>query len=136
MPVKFNVKVNFDIGAVKADILKAADETIPVVANEILADSNDFAPLRHGDLIGESKINQDTIPIVQPIPEEQRATVAWRVPYATYVYKGKSKRGNDLTYSKDRNPKAGKEWFGEAKKFKLADWIAKFKKELKGRLKK
>lgn len=134
MSVKFNVKVNFDIGAVKADILKAADETIPTVANEVLSDSNDFAPFRNGILVGESVTNQ--APIVQPIPEEQRATVTWRVPYAAYVYKGKSKRGNDLTYSKDRNPKAGKEWFGEAKKSKLADWIAKFKKELKGRLKK
>lgn len=123
MSVKFNVKVNFDIGAVRADILKAADETIPEVATQVLKDSNDLAPLRQGNLTGESKINQDTIPIVQPIPEEQRATVSWRVPYAAYVYKGKSKRGNDLTYSKDRNPKAGKEWFGEAKKSKLADWI-------------
>lgn len=134
MPVKFNVKVNFDIGAVKADILKAADEAIPEVATQVLKDSNDFAPFRNGILVGESVTNQ--APIVQPIPEEQRATVTWRVPYAAYVYKGKSKRGKDLTYSKDLHPKAGKEWFGEAKKFKLADWIAKFKKELKGRLKK
>lgn len=136
MPVKFNVKINFDVGAVKADILKAADEAIPEVATQVLKDSNDLAPLREGNLIGESKINQDTIPIVQPIPEEQRATVAWRVPYAAYVYKGKSKRGKDLTYSKDLHPKAQKEWFKTAKKIHLPDWIVKFKEELKGRLKK
>lgn len=135
MSVKFNVKVNFDIGAVKADILKAADEAIPDVATQVLKDSNDLAPLREGNLIGESKINQDTIPIVQPIPEEQRATVTWRVPYAAYVYKGKSKRGNDLTYSKVRNPKAGKEWFAAAKKIHFPDWKAIFEKMLKGRLK-
>lgn len=136
MPVKFNVKVNFDVGAVKADILKAADKAIPEVADQVLSDSNEFAPLRDGGLIGKSKTDQDTIPIVQPIPEEQRATVAWRVPYAAYVYKGKSRRGNDLTYSKDLHPKAGKEWFKEAKKLHLADWKAIFEKKLKGHLKK
>lgn len=136
MPVKFDVKVNFDIGAVKADILKAADQAIPEVATQVLKDSNDYAPFRQGNLIGESKTNQDTIPIVQPIPEEQRATVAWRVPYAAYVYKGKSKRGNDLTYSKNPNPKAGKEWFKAAKELKLADWIDAFREKLKGHLKK
>lgn len=134
MPVKFNVKVNFDIGAVNADILKAADEAIPTVANEVLSDSNDFAPFRNGILVGESVTNQ--APIVQPIPEEQRATVTWRVPYAAYVYKGKSKRGKDLTYSKDTNLFAQKEWFKAAKKLKLVKWKEIFEKMLKGNLKK
>lgn len=136
MPVKFNVKVNFDIGAVKADILKAADELIPEVATQVLKDSNDFAPLRQGNLTGESKTNQDTIPIVQPIPEEQRATVAWRVPYAAYMYRGKSRLGKDLTYSKDLHPKAQKEWFKVAKKLKFSEWKEAFVKKMKGRLKK
>lgn len=136
MPVKFNVKVNFDIGAVKADILKAADEAIPEVATQVLKDSNDFAPARQKILIGKTVIDPNEVPIVQPIPEEQRATVAWRVPYAAYVYKGKSKRGNDLTYSKDPNPLARKEWFAAAKKIHFPDWKAIFEKKLKGRLKK
>ncbi len=136
MPVKFDVKVNFDIGAVKADILKAADEAIPEVATQVLADSNDYAPERQSILVGKTVIDSNVIPIAQPIPGEQRATVTWRVPYAAYVYKGKSRRGRDLTYSKDTNPRAQKEWFKAAKKLKLTNWIDAFKKELKGHLKK
>ena len=136
MSVKFNMKVNFDIGAVKTDSLKAADETIPEVATQVLKDSNDLAPARQKILIGKTVIDPNEAPIVQPTPGEQRATVAWRVPYAAYVYKGKSKRGKDLTYSKDPNPKAQKEWFATAKKIHFPDWKAIFEKKLKGRLKK
>lgn len=132
MPVNFNIKVNFDVGAVKADILKAADEAIPVVATQVLKDSNDYAPVRNKVLIGKSKTNLDLFPIVQPVPDEQRAEVAWRVPYAAYVYKGKSKKGKDLTYSKDTNPRAQKEWFLEAKKSKIEEWKEALEKEMKG----
>lgn len=132
MPVNFNVKVNFDVGAVRADILKAADKAIPEVADQVLKDSNDYAPVRNKVLIGKSKTDQDLFPIVQPIPDEQRAEVAWRVPYAAYVYKGKSKKGKDLTYSKDTNPQAQKEWFLEAKKSKIEEWKEALEKEMKG----
>ncbi|MCM1336023.1 MAG: minor capsid protein [Bacteroides sp.] len=136
MPVNFNVKVNFDLGAIEADILKAADEAIPTVANEVLADSNKYAPVRQKILVGKTVIDQEETPIVQPIPGEQRATVAWRVPYAAYMYKGKSKKGKDLTYSKDPNPYAGKEWFAKAKENKFPDWKKAFEKLLKGFLRK
>ena len=101
-----------------ADIVKkiheAAKESVSAVSTQILKDSNYYAPRRGDGLVDSS--------IIAANATEAFSEIKWTVPYASYVYKGISKKGKPLKYSKWPNTKAQKEWCKKAKSVHLKDW--------------
>lgn len=101
-----------------ADIAKkiheAAKESVSAVSTQILKDSNYYAPRRGDGLVDSS--------IIAANATEAFSEIKWDVPYASYVYKGLSKKGKPLKYNKERNPNAQKEWCKKAKSVHLKDW--------------
>lgn len=114
MPVVLKPVVKFDTAGVAMRIRKSVNEALPEVTEQIAKDCNDYAPKRLGNLIGIENINTEVSGLT--------SSITWTVPYASYVYKGLSKRGKPLKYSKDKNPKAQKEWCKKAKSLKLDKW--------------
>lgn len=84
------------------------------VSTQILKDSNYYAPRRGDGLVDSS--------IIAANATEAFSEIKWDVPYASYVYKGLSKKGKPLKYNKERNPNAQKEWCKKAKSVHLKDW--------------
>lgn len=120
MPIE--VKINFNPSGIAAKIQSSASKALPGLAAEIRNDCNFYAPDRTNTLIKQSNIIADT---------DDDCTLKWGVPYASYVFKGKSRKGNPLKYSKNKNPNAQKEWCKKAKEMHLADWRKYLEKEVK-----
>lgn len=102
------VRVNFNIAAVSSRISNRIDRRVqPAIDNEVLKDSNYYAPMDTGNLrsagirgtaLGSGKI-------------------VWDAPYARRQYY------EDNNKSKDSNPNATYLWFEVAKANKLQNWI-------------
>lgn len=114
MPVVIKPVVKFDTAGVAMRIRKSVNEALPEVTEKIAKDCNDYAPQRYGNLIDTANINMEVSGLT--------SSITWRVPYASYVYKGLSKKGKPLKYSKYPNANAQKEWCKKAKSLKLAKW--------------
>lgn len=82
--------------------------------NEVVKDSNYYAPQDTTELI------RSAIRYVASNPTGNK--VVWDTPYAMYQYKGLSKSGKPLKYSKDVNPNARSHWFEAARKVSKAKW--------------
>lgn len=101
-----------------ADIAKkiheAAKESAYELSSDIVRDCNDYVPQCKGGLKESS--------IIAANATEAFSEIKWTVPYASYVYKGISKKGKPLKYSKWPNTKAQKEWCKKAKSVHLKEW--------------
>ena len=114
MPVVIKPVVKFDTAGVAMRIRKSVNEALPEVTEQIAKDCNDYAPDRLHNLRKIANINTEVSGLT--------SSITWTVPYSGYVYKGLSRRGKPLKYTKDTNPKAQKEWCKKAKSLKLAKW--------------
>lgn len=108
------VNIRFDRNAAAARISNSVKAAMPELATQVLKDCNFYAPQRRGTLISTSIMRSDT--------SSPKATLKWDVPYAEYVFKGLSKRGNPLKYSKYPNRNAQSHWTNKAKSVKLVAW--------------
>ena len=87
---------------------KATSQTQFFVDNEIIKDSNDFAPQRE-TFLQSSAINHSKI---------GEGEVIWNTPYARRLY-----YNPQFNFSKDLNPKAQGLWFEAAKAQKQKSWL-------------
>jgi len=126
--IKYSVNVNIDPKAIKKRIMESVDESLPSLAEEVLKDCNDYAPTRYGVLTGTAPIATDLKPTISVDKTEHSATITYGAPYSSYVYKGLSKRGKPLKYTKQPNQKAQKEWCKKAKSLKSDKWKRLFQK--------
>lgn len=102
--IKFSVKID-DKGL---DKFKAAHKQAQFLLDDaIRADSNLYAPMDHGDLIGSSKA-------ASQIGE---GLIAWEQPQVRRLY-----YNPQYNFSKDKNPQAGGKWVEVAKGKHLKDW--------------
>ena len=113
MRIKITPIIKINTAEIAAKISQAAKESLAPVSTQILEDSNMYVPRRLDGLKDSSVINAFS---------EKTSEIKWTVPYASYVYKGLSKKGRPLKYYKLRNPNAGKEWCKRAKAIHLKEW--------------
>lgn len=124
MRIKITPIIKINTAEIAAKISRAAKESLAPVSAQVLKDSNNYAPRREGNLIGDSVVNAFS---------EKISEIKWTVPYASYVYKGISKKGRPLKYYKLRNPNAGKEWCKRAKAIHLKEWHKRAEDIIKNR---
>ncbi len=123
MYVRIDPKINIDPARVAMKIRKAAEKSLQPICDQILMDTNQYVPNRSGTL--ESTAN------ARYFSGEPKAEIKWTTIYANYVYKGISKRGKPLKYTKHPNEKAGAEWCKRAKKLHLLEWQKRAEKLMK-----
>lgn len=114
MRIKITPIIKINTAEIAAKISRAAKESLAPVSAQVLKDSNNYAPKRQGTLIENSVTNT--------FSDKNISEIRWTVPYASYVYKGLSKKGRPLRYSKYPNQNAGKEWCKRAKAIHLKEW--------------
>lgn len=114
MPITIKPVVSIDTAGIAMRMRKAVNEALPKVTEDIVKDCNDYAPQRLDVLIDTANINTEVSRLT--------SSITWTVPYSGYVYKGLSRRGKPLKYSKVKNPNAQKEWCKKAKSLKLTKW--------------
>lgn len=114
MPITIKPVVKIDTAGVAMRMRKSVSEALPQVAADITADCNEYAPQRYGNLIDIANINTEVAGLT--------SSITWRVPYSGYVYKGLSRKGKPLKYTKVPNENAQKEWCKKAKSLKLTKW--------------
>ncbi|AZS49218.1 hypothetical protein BpsS140_00025 [Bacillus phage vB_BpsS-140] len=104
--LKFNAKLEID-GL--ADRLKKSGESAQRALDEqVLKDSNFYAPLDYGDLIASGDSNTTF----------GSGRVIWWTPYAARLY-----WNPQYNFSLDRNINAGGLWFEVAKSNRLQQWL-------------
>lgn len=116
MSITIRATVNISPTGVAAKINRAVAKAMPEITNDIREDCNFYAPKRSGNLITHSNITANAT--------QSSAEITWSVPYANYVYKGVTKYGRRLRYTRDPhlNPNAQEEWCKKAKQMHLVDW--------------
>ncbi len=114
MLIVIKPKINIDAAGIAMKIHKAAQEAMPKLTETILEDCNEYAPERSGNLIESSNINHHAGGV--------KATLRWEAKYSGYVYKGISKSGKSLKYTKQPNANAQSHWCRKAKQMKLVEW--------------
>lgn len=113
MRVKFNAKMEFDVGKYQNRLREAQRQ----LDEAVLEDSNEFVPMKSGALAGSghsaSRIGE--------------GMVAWQKVYAPRLY-----YNPQYNFSLDVNPKAGGLWFESAKNNYLREWVEIVKNVLTG----
>lgn len=106
--INFSVRNTFDLGAMIAKSNAATKRAQYLLDDQVLKDSNKYAPLRDGILIASglshSRIGQGFI--------------KWQTPYARRLY-----YNPQYNFSTDRNPLAGGLWFERAKAQHKGNWL-------------
>lgn len=123
MSVRITPVITVNSAGVAMKIRTAAKSALAEITDDVRKDCNYYAPHRLGTLISQSNIEANSGDL------EKR--LHWGVPYASYVYKGVSKRGRSLKYSKVKNVNAGSRWCERAKEAFGADWQRKFDRKVK-----
>lgn len=80
---------------------------IVALTEQVMKDSNYYAPMRDGYLV-DSSINNS---------EPEKGIIRWVTPYARRLY-----YNPQFNFSKDVNPNARGLWFEAAKQSKLDEW--------------
>lgn len=114
--IKFNVKV--ELGDLAKEFAKKGERAQVILDEQILKDSNEYAPQDTGELI-RSALRMSQI---------GRGKIIYDTPYARKLY-----YNPQYNFSKDRNPKAGGLWYERAKAAHLQDWVNVVAKMLGGR---
>lgn len=100
------VKTNF-AGAFKK-VERKTKRTQLILDQQIVKDSNFYAPLADGLLIGSSLIAS----------EMGKGKLVWDTPYSRKLY-----WNPEYNFSTDKNPNAGGNWFERAKAEHLSEWL-------------
>lgn len=105
--IRINVDVNLNIDEIIAKAERAKEKAQFILDEQVVKDSNFFAPLDDGYLIGSSL--EHTV--------FGSGEVVWKTPYARRLY-----YNPQYDFSKDSNPNAGGLWFERAKALHVHDW--------------
>lgn len=116
--IKLNVKVA--VNQIQNAIAKRGGKVQAVLDQQILKDSNNYAPQDTSELI-RSGIRMSMI---------GRGQIIWDTPYARRLY-----YNPQYNFSKDVNPNAQGLWFEAAKAAHLHEWTALVAKEMGGKAK-
>src|SRR5690554_5567507 len=114
------VTVKTDLKRIAPKISKVVQKAHFTLDQQVLKDSNNYAPMDTGNLINSS-INASKIGDGQLI---------WDTPYAKRLY-----YNPQYNFSKDKNPNAGGLWFERAKSKHQRDWEEAARRAVRGRLK-
>ena len=138
------VTVNINSAQIAMNIRAAADKSVGITAQQVLADCNEYAPDDQDGLIDSSNILSDIL----------HGNLIWATPYARCLYHGvlmvdpktgsawaregqtkvKASPEVQLKFDKTKNPKAGSHWCERAKADHGTEWQeiyeAAFRKEL------
>lgn len=98
------MKIDIDINAIEKKIEKRVDKAQFVLNQQIIKDSNYYAPEDTGDLQDSAIIGSSNTEII------------WDKDYAAKQYY------EDSDKSKDKNPNASMKWFEVAKAKNLKQW--------------
>lgn len=113
------VTVKTDLKRIAPKVSKAVQKAHFTLDQQVLKDSNNYAPMDTGNLINSS-INASKIGDGQLI---------WDTPYAKRLY-----YNPQYNFSKDKNPNAGGLWYERAKSRHLNEWIRVADKAIKDNL--
>lgn len=102
------VKVKTDFSGVLKKVKSKSERTQAVLDEQVLKDSNFYAPEDESTLIGSSIIAS----------EIGKGKLVWDTPYARRLY-----WNPDYNFSTDTNENAGGKWFERAKSEHLEDWL-------------
>ena len=103
-----SIKVSSDLSGVYKKVEEKKKRAKQVMGQQIIKDSNYFAPMDTGTLIG-SALTASRI---------EEGQIIWDTPYARKLYWNPG-----LNFSKDKNPNAQAMWFEAAKSNFISDWI-------------
>lgn len=103
------ISVNIDADKIMGRLKERGSKAIFAVAQQVLKDSNYYAPQKTG-VLHRSGIIHTT---------GTKAVVEWGVPYAKRLY-----YGDRFNFSKEKNPMAQSRWFDKAKEMKMNEWAA------------
>lgn len=104
--IKMNVRMNFNAGALTKRAQMAKEKAQMELDQQIIKDSNFYAPQDEGNL-QNSAIRHST-----------SGRIVWVTPYAKRLY-----YNPQYNFSKDRNPNAGGLWYEQAKSAKKEQWV-------------
>lgn len=107
------MRIRFDLGKIPPKLRKLGREGQELLDQEVLKDSNYYAPQDSGELI-QSSIRNTVF---------GSGKVVWDTVYARRLY-----YNPQYNFSKDKNPNAGGLWFRRAKAYKLQKWIHQLEK--------
>ena len=130
MSLQIKPEIKIDTAGIAMKIRKAAERSLPVVTDQMLADTKQYVPRREGNLGGTLERSAST-----PYYLGTKAEITWSTIYANYVYKGVSKRGKPLKYNKNPHRFAGAEWCKRAKELHLSRWNSVLNQEMRRRFK-
>ncbi|QIW21329.1 minor capsid protein [Bacillus thuringiensis] len=115
--IKVNIKV--DTAAIEQKVLSANKKAQFALDQQVLKDSNFYAPEDTGELI------RSGVRFSQP----GEGHVEWSTPYSRRLY-----WNPQYSFSKDTNPNAQGLWFEAAKSAKLDDWVRIVEQKMKENL--
>lgn len=105
--------VKIDLSGMSKSLDKAITKGQYAFANQVHADSNEYAPFLNGDLTAQSQVSADGKQII------------WNVPYANRMY-----NGVNFNFTKTHNPKAGSKWDQRAQADKGEQWVKATQEEV------
>lgn len=107
-------KIKIDFTGVHKKVNNKRERINHAVGQQVLKDSNYYAPQDTSALINSSIIASNI----------SEGIIAWDTPYARKLY-----WNPQYDFSKDKNPNAQGKWFEVAKSMFLSDWINLAQKE-------
>lgn len=112
--------VTFDKNRVSARIHARSGLAQMALAQQVLKDSNFYAPHLEGDLI-KSGVTSST-----------GKEVTWNTPYARRQYYFEDETSGRVNYTKEKNPYARGKWFEFAKYMHMDRWLKAVKDKFRG----
>lgn len=104
----FKMRTKIDLRGVDEKIRRSTEKAQATLDQQVLNDSNKFAPMDVGTLIGSSLTAS----------EIGKGRLVWDTPYARRLY-----WNPQYNFSRDSNANAGGLWFARAKAMYLSDWV-------------
>lgn len=101
-------KVRIQMNDLQASVDKRAQKGQAILDEQVLKDSNNYAPLDTSELINSSL----------RMSQVGSGVLIWDTPYARRLY-----YNPQYNFSTDRNPNAGGLWFEVAKANHIQDWL-------------
>lgn len=111
------INVKSDLSGVYKAIERKEKRMKEALGQQILKDSNYFAPQDTGLLIGSSVVSSNF----------QKLQLVWDTPYARRLY-----WNPQFNFSKDKNPNAQGKWYEAAKSMYLSEWVRMAEKVANG----
>lgn len=140
------VSININSAQIAMNIRAAADKSVGITAQQVLADCNEYVPEDQKTLVDSSANHSDVL----------HGKLVWATPYARYLYHGVlmvdpktssawAREGQTkvltspekaLTFDKQKHPNAGSHWCERAKADHGKEWQEKYEKAFREELNK